>query len=329
MQLSLCMIVRDEAFFIEECLSYARPYVDEIVVVDTGSVDGTQDIVRRYADTLLDFPWVDNFSAARNTGLEAATGDWILVLDADERVVAEDFAVLRQAMVTDEFDGYYLQTRNYMNRQPGGWRPVEVDDPNTRGFAGFTTHRIMKLFRRRDDIRYRGRVHEIVDGSVAESARGELPAIIHHYGDANDDKPRRERALRYLALMEEDLAQEEDARLLAIAGSSAMHFAGDYTKAARYLHRAADLGYERQITLESAAEAYYRGGNFGTALSLYKTVYDAGSRSPVLCLNLANLLVRSGDKTRGKQLLQECLDLGGIDPTTDGAIRGNIEFLSS
>ena len=80
MRLSLCMIVKDEAFFIEECLAAAAPYVDEIVVVDTGSSDGTRDIAAGYADKLLDFVWIEDFSAARNAGLAAATGDWILVL---------------------------------------------------------------------------------------------------------------------------------------------------------------------------------------------------------------------------------------------------------
>ncbi len=329
MQLSLCMIVRDEAFFIEECLGAARPHVDEIVVVDTGSIDGTREIARRYADKLIDFTWIDDFAAARNAGIAAADGDWILVLDADERIAAQDYSALRAALENSACDGYYLTTRNYMDRRSGSWQPVAESDVMSRGFSGYTTHRIMKCFRRRDDIRYRGRVHEIVDETIDESARCELPVIIHHYGDANEDKPRRERALRYLAIMEEELAEREDARLLAIAASSALHFAEDYPRAARYFRRAAELGYQRRESLEGAAEAHYRAGEPGPALDLYIQAYAMGPRSPALCLNMANLYVRTGDKGRGAELLRECLQLGGIDEQTNEVIRRNLEVLAS
>ena len=158
--------------------------------------------------------------------------------------------------------------------------------------------------------------------------RGQLSAVIHHYGDASENRPRKERALRYLKLMDEDLALQEDARLLAIAGQTALHFAEDYGKAARYLRRSAELGYRPEDTLESAAEAHYRGGEYGLALTLYREAHAAGFRSPALCLNMANLEVRSGDKRRGAELLRECLERGGIDAGTDATIRQNLQFLS-
>lgn len=83
-RLSLCMIVKNESASLEKCLSLARPHVDEIVVVDTGSTDGTQDIARRYADVYDEIEWPDSFSIARNHSFDLATGDYILVLDGDE-----------------------------------------------------------------------------------------------------------------------------------------------------------------------------------------------------------------------------------------------------
>ncbi|MFT5144735.1 MAG: glycosyltransferase involved in cell wall biosynthesis [Thalassolituus oleivorans] len=82
--LSLCMIVKDEAEGLEKCLSTARPHVDEIVVVDTGSTDGTQEIAKRYADVFEEIEWPGSFSEARNHSLDLATGDFILILDGDE-----------------------------------------------------------------------------------------------------------------------------------------------------------------------------------------------------------------------------------------------------
>lgn len=332
MRLSLCMIVKDEAFFIEECLAAAAPYVDEIVVVDTGSSDGTRDIAARYADKILDFKWIDDFSAARNSGLAEATGDWILVLDADERIAPEDYPKLREAMADPDADadGFYLTTRNYTsNMMRSDFVLVAPDDAMSRSYPGYALHPIMKLFRRSDGIRYQGRVHEIVDGTIDESRRGAVDAVIHHYGEANPERPKKDRALRYMAMMEDEPTFEGDGRLLAMAGSAAMYFAEDYAKANRYLRRAAELGYDPHRSLESAAEAAYRGGNFGEAQDIYRRLYDDGHRTPSLCLNLANLAVRSGDKPRAVLLLQECLSLGGMGPKTDETIRRNIEFLDS
>ena len=88
-RLSLCMIVKNESAALEKCLSLARPHVDEIVVVDTGSTDGTQDIARRYADVYDEIEWPDSFSIARNHSFDLATGDYILVLDGDEYIEGE------------------------------------------------------------------------------------------------------------------------------------------------------------------------------------------------------------------------------------------------
>ncbi|WOJ91865.1 glycosyltransferase [Congregibacter variabilis] len=330
MRLSLCMIVKDEAFFIEECLAAAAPYVDEIVVVDTGSSDGTRDIAARYADKILDFQWVDDFSAARNSGLAAATGEWILVLDADERIAPEDFPKLREAMLSTEFDGYYLTQRNYSDDElQHKWIRVAVPDEWSENWTGYTENPILRLFRRNDRIIYQGSIHEIVDGTIAAAGRGKLSVPIHHYVDANPGRSRLDRASRYLVLMDRALSEQEDGRLYGIGGSTALYAAQDYAKASTYFRRAAELGYEPLRCLEGAAEAAYRGGSFGEAQDIYRRLYDEGQRTPSLCLNLANLAVRSGDKPRAALLLKECLSLGGMGPQTDETIRRNIEFLDS
>jgi glycosyltransferase involved in cell wall biosynthesis len=323
------MIVKDEAFFIQECLESATPFVDEIVVVDTGSTDGTRDIAARYADTLLDFTWIDDFSAARNAGLAAATGDWILVLDADERIAPDDFPRLREAAKSAKADGYYLIQRNYSDEELElEWRPAPADDPFARGWRGYRENPIMRLFRRAEGICYEGAIHEIVDGTIPEPARATLEVPIHHYIDANPERSRLQRAARYLELMDRELAERPDGRLYGIAGGSALYAVQDYPKAKHYLRRAAELGYQVTRSLEGAAEAAYRAGEFGEAQDIYRGLYDGGHRTPSLCLNMANLSVRSGARERAVALLEECLALGGMGPETDQTIRRNIEYLS-
>jgi glycosyltransferase involved in cell wall biosynthesis len=88
--ISLCMIVKDEAQRLPRCLASAKPYVDETVVVDTGSQDETISIAKEYGAKVSSFQWCDDFAAARNYSLSLATGQWILLLDADEELVVED-----------------------------------------------------------------------------------------------------------------------------------------------------------------------------------------------------------------------------------------------
>ena len=81
---SLCMIVRDEEAVLERCLESVRDAVDEIIIVDTGSTDGTKDIGRKYTEKIYDLPWQDDFAAARNFAFFKGTMDYLMWLDADD-----------------------------------------------------------------------------------------------------------------------------------------------------------------------------------------------------------------------------------------------------
>lgn len=96
--ISVCIIAKNEEKHIEECLKRLQPYGFEIVVTDTGSTDKTKEIAAKYADKVLDFEWIDDFSAARNFCAENASNNWILVLDCDEYMNQVDMKVLRILM---------------------------------------------------------------------------------------------------------------------------------------------------------------------------------------------------------------------------------------
>src|SRR5262245_11843004 len=94
-RVSLCMIVKDEAAHLPACLATVADLVDEVVVVDTGSADATRQLARAWGARVHDFPWCDDFAAARNESLRHATGEWIFWLDADDRVDEANRARLR------------------------------------------------------------------------------------------------------------------------------------------------------------------------------------------------------------------------------------------
>ena len=80
------MIVRDEEKVLLRCLESLRGEADELIIVDTGSRDKTAEIARKYTDRVYFFPWIDDFSAARNFAFSKASGDYLMWLDADDLI---------------------------------------------------------------------------------------------------------------------------------------------------------------------------------------------------------------------------------------------------
>ena len=147
-RVSLCMITRDEEGFLPESLAAAKAAVDEIVVVDTGSTDRTVEIAKSFGAKVLLFPWEDDFSGPRNAALSAATGDWVLVLDADEFVQGDGCERIRELVQSPSVLGYYL-------------RFVNAHGSNkTNGVM------MVRLFRNLPGIEYQNIIHEQVTPSL-------------------------------------------------------------------------------------------------------------------------------------------------------------------
>lgn len=167
MSLSLCMITKNEEQFLERCINSVKPAVDEIIVVDTGSTDRTKEIAKALGATVLDFAWGDDFSKARNFAIEHATGDWILVLDADEVLDAADAGKIKE-MISDAesqgIDAYSFITKNFSNNfKLEGWRHCS---PPVNGFYGWHGSKKTRLFRNRKGYHFDGEIHELVDYSI-------------------------------------------------------------------------------------------------------------------------------------------------------------------
>ncbi len=94
--ISLCMIVKNEEDVLGRCLNCVIDIVDEIIIVDTGSIDNTKQIAQKYTDKIYDFQWIDDFSAARNFSYANATMDYIFWLDADDIILEEDREKLKK-----------------------------------------------------------------------------------------------------------------------------------------------------------------------------------------------------------------------------------------
>jgi glycosyltransferase involved in cell wall biosynthesis/Tfp pilus assembly protein PilF len=191
--LSLCMIVKDEQPNLVRCLSSVKAAVDEIVVVDTGSTDRTKDLAAVFGAKVYDARWSDDFAEARNTALSKATGDWILVLDADEAVSAADGLTLKglveEAARRKAPAGWLVTTRTYTTDMTlEGWTANDGAYGAQEAATGWFPSSKVRLFRNDPRIRYEGAVHEMLEPSMKRAGLAWLPCgvIVHHYGYAPD-----------------------------------------------------------------------------------------------------------------------------------------------
>ena len=328
--ISLCMIVRDEEFSIETALSSARPHVDQIIVVDTGSIDKTVSIAKKYADRLEYFEWIDDFSAARNYSLQFAEYPWILVLDADEIIGDEDYSKLRKLILDDSFDGFMLLQRQYTNNPEANnpsWRVAGSEDQFSRNYRGYSVNPILRLFKNDDSIKYSGSVHEIVDQSIDPDRIGMSDVPIHHYHEDPNNETHRHIA-RNLKIQER-LINDETATSRDYLSAAATHFrkTGDLEKAEKYLAKALEMGADKTVIMETMAELHYRRGELESAFKLYRQLYDSNLGSTSVLNNLSNLYLKAGDLKSAAHLLQELLDRGVDDPVRRDRISENLQAI--
>lgn len=173
MKLEISMIVKNEESCLEKCLESVQG-VDLITICDTGSTDNTVEIAKRYTDKVYtDYKWNDSFCEARNYALSKCTGDWILVIDADEVLEKGGIKKLRQAIEKTDKKALVF---------------------NIVSMNGSSSHGFIRAFKRCDEIYWKGRIHNYL--SVSD---GDRCGINIYYGYSEAHKKDPDRALRVLS----------------------------------------------------------------------------------------------------------------------------------
>jgi len=191
--LGLLMIVRDEQSNLTEMLPELASCFNELVIVDTGSHDNTVEVAKKYTDKVFTFSWTDDFSAARNFALSKAESDWILWLDADDRVKPQDVAAMRER-ISNKKEGFYIKV---------------ISKADDSGAAEFLQ---LRLFPNIDGMEWEGRVHEQLIPSLerlglVSEAIPEIEIVHQGYDDPDllEKKTRRN-----LGLLEKERALRPD-----------------------------------------------------------------------------------------------------------------------
>ncbi len=340
------MIAKDEEDMLGECLSRAKPIVDEMIVVDTGSSDRTREIARSIGAMVFDFLWQDDFSQARNFSLQKAKGEWILVLDADEFISPTDLPTIQALTEGNGVDGYRLCQRSYMDSLGQiNWHPCKGEYEEERDHWGYVTAHLVRLFRNDPQIYFQGKLHEVVEPVMAANGKKwvstEIP--LHHYGflrskvrleektDAYEklgrirmeDTPDDPRSLHDLGVQMIKMGQFEDA--LAVLEKAyrlnptwapvlfnlgfASHKLGDDERAIQYYQSALNFNPEHQGALSNLGLLYQNRGQLEDARKTYEICLDKYPEYLPAILNMSTLLSETKRLPEAIQYLEKARTL--------------------
>ena len=308
-RLALVMIARDEAASIARALDSARPYVDRMIVLDTGSTDATREIAMAAGAAAYSFSWCDDFAAARNAALGHSNADWNLILDADEWIEAGG-----EALATLPAEGVLGEVRV----------ASRMDQPGAEGTAQAWLPRLLPR-----GVRYAGRIHE---QPVSDLPRLRLPLTFGHDGYTTGNLARKGARNETLLMRElEDtpqdaylwfqLAKEHQSRGVAPQAALCFH------EALRLA--AADVPYRHALVVR-AMIALKAAGELQEALVLADAEVANWPESPDFYFTLGDLYLEAAAQDPGRaddflpiaeQAWKRCLEIGER-PELDGAVAG-------
>ncbi|OKP93774.1 glycosyltransferase family 2 protein [Paenibacillus sp. P32E] len=300
---SLCMIVKNEAQHLERCLASVAGLVSEIIIADTGSSDNSMEVALSFGAQVIEIPWEGDFAKARNRTLRQSSCSWVLVLDADEAAGGWRADVLNELLGAEQVDGYFLPFIHYVGEADSG---------------DYVTDNVCRLFRNDERIVFQGSIHEeaassiwaLPDGKIAYAAA--LP--VRHYGYLDEELRAKNKTARNLELIQTALQHDPESIPLQYALGTEHYQQGAYETAAGLLlpllkTAPAGSGYLADIYMKTAY-ALQACGRTKEA----KTAYEAGLRLfpdfTDLLESYAVLLLEEGELQKPYHLLKIALQSG-------------------
>jgi glycosyltransferase involved in cell wall biosynthesis len=274
--LSLCMIVKNEAVRLKECLEPLQSLVEEIVVVDTGSTDDTREIARVMGAKVFEFPWIGDFSAARNESIRRATGQYILWLDADDRMDPEEIAKLRE-----------MKAGLLLNRPKAYYLLIKSSSPVDGGESSFYQ---LRLFPNRPGVRFAGRIHEQVNFSLQRLGIPfeNLAIQIRHTG-YEDLSALKGKCERNWSILEAELKQDPQNPILIFNAARTLAGMNRYREGIDYLHKITENPFfqkkEKNFYLQAAillGKHYLQIKDFPEAQTLFERLVKDFPDNPIV-----------------------------------------------
>lgn len=285
--ISVCIITKNEADKMEKFLSKIRPYDWEIVVVDTGSTDGTREIAEKYADIVGDFEWIQDFSAARNYSISLASNEFILVLDCDEYLVNIDVPeILRMIEENPEKMGCLGRINHY-----------EINETDT-----LYVDYVERLFSK-NLFHYKGAIHEqLVPFDEVSYFFYQIPLTVDHYGYLLSDEAMSAKVKRNLDILFMDLeklkqGEDIDEQYTYFQIAQCYNQTDDYEKAYTYYSKAAafplypSCEYHHMLLIAYGYSMLYT-NRYNEAMKLFDYTEQFGMTGDFHCL-LGDIYLRN------------------------------------
>jgi tetratricopeptide (TPR) repeat protein len=316
MDLSLCMIVKNEEASLPQALSSVKEVVDEMIILDTGSTDRTAEIAKEFGASVYHFEWCNDFSAARNEALKYVQGQWVLVLDADEVLTPKIVPEMKQAIKSNSL-GDSSATRhlviNLVRQEVGASQsPYSL---------------VSRLFRNHPKIRFSRPYHAMVDDSVQELLQREPQwqvvslsrVAILHYGYQPEAIAAQDKYTKARTIMEGFLASHPNDPYVCNKLGALYLSIGQVREGIELLKRGLSA---TAVEAPVLFELHYHLGNAYSRSSnpqLAAVHYQAAIGQPILPQlklaaynNLGNLLLGAGDLTTAKTAYETTVN---IDPS--------------
>ena len=282
-RVSMCMIARDSSATIGKALESIRPWVDEMVVVDTGSEDDTPQIAQEAGAKLGHFAWCDDFSAARNASLELASGQWVFWMDSDDTIDEQSGQKLRSVVDQDH--------QSSVMGLVGQVRCPGLDAGDGRTSTTVVDH--IKLFRNYPALRFTGRIHEQILPAIRRLGGevGWTGIDVVHSGADHSPEGRKRKVDRDLRLLGLELADDPDSTFALFNLGMTLLDAGRAEEALSPLARSLQLAAPTESHVRKIyallAQAYCE-------LSRYRAALWTCRRGLEACPDDAELLFRNG-----------------------------------
>lgn len=262
--ISVCMIGKNEERFLEGCLQKLVPYGFEIIFVDTGSTDDTRNIALKYTDKVFDFPWINDFSAARNFSAEHAINDWVIALDCDEYLKEIDL------------DKVLALLKN----NPKKLGAIEIENIIRDGNAYGRSTQIVPRIYNRNYFSFEGKIHEQLRRKDGVKAEGfEVPLKVLHYGYSLSPDEIKAKNERNIALLMEEIKQEPNEPYYYFQLGQSYAVLNDYEKVFQYLQTGLALdpdpnqSYTQQMLIDYGT-AMLHTGRYELAMNM-ELLYDS------------------------------------------------------